>query len=132
MYTVSPGTWRISAWRNSILAVGWPWTTECTLGDFNSNLVVPWLPHGEPRSSLCESPFSHFVCAALCSASVGTNSGDLPPTWPLPAQQVVLVGVRTKVDEGNWCRNGSYSLLYHVLLALFIVYWSVLYMCSST
>ncbi|MPC41530.1 hypothetical protein E2C01_035127 [Portunus trituberculatus] len=26
---------------------------------------------------------------------MGTNSGDLPPTWPLPAQQVVPVGVKT-------------------------------------
>ncbi|MPC08428.1 hypothetical protein E2C01_001014 [Portunus trituberculatus] len=53
-------------------------------------------------------PFSHFVCATLCSASVGTNSGDLLPTWPLPAQQVLSVGVRRmvvvarmKVGEGN-------------------------------
>ncbi|MPC48167.1 hypothetical protein E2C01_041935 [Portunus trituberculatus] len=52
--------------------------------------------------------FSHFVCATLCSASVGTNSGDLPLTWPLPVQQVVPVGVRImvvaarmKVGEGN-------------------------------
>ncbi|MPC21513.1 hypothetical protein E2C01_014501 [Portunus trituberculatus] len=35
-----PRTWRISAWRNSLLVVGWPWTTECTLGDLNSNLVA--------------------------------------------------------------------------------------------
>ncbi|MPC50322.1 hypothetical protein E2C01_044147 [Portunus trituberculatus] len=61
--------------------------------------------------------FSHFVCATLCSASVGMNSGDLPPTWPLPAQQVVPVGVRTmvvaartKVGEGNRWKNRSYSL----------------------
>ncbi|MPC12799.1 hypothetical protein E2C01_005509 [Portunus trituberculatus] len=53
-------------------------------------------------------PFSHFVCSTVCSASVRTNSGDLPQTWPLPAQQVVPVGVRTmvvaarmKVGEGN-------------------------------
>ncbi|MPC86646.1 hypothetical protein E2C01_081481 [Portunus trituberculatus] len=59
--------------------------------------------------------FSHFVCASLCSASVGMNSGDLLPTWPLPVQQVVLVGIRTKVvaaktnvGEGNGWKNGSY------------------------
>ncbi|MPC18247.1 hypothetical protein E2C01_011127 [Portunus trituberculatus] len=52
-------------------------------------------------------PFSHFVCATLCSASVGTNSGDLLPTWPLPSQQVVPVGVRTKVGEGNGWKNGN-------------------------
>ncbi|MPC07441.1 hypothetical protein E2C01_000002 [Portunus trituberculatus] len=58
--------------------------------------------------------FSYFCCAALCSASVGTNSGDLPPTWPLPAQQEVPVGVRTmvaaartKVGEGNGWKNRS-------------------------
>ncbi|MPD06736.1 hypothetical protein E2C01_102561 [Portunus trituberculatus] len=57
---------------------------------------------------MCESPFSHFVCATLCSTSVRTNPSDLPSTWPLPGQQVVLVGVRimvvtarTKVGEGN-------------------------------
>ncbi|MPD04951.1 hypothetical protein E2C01_100665 [Portunus trituberculatus] len=57
-------------------------------------------------------PFSHFV-----SASVGTNSGNLLPTWPLPAQQVVQVDVSTmvmaarmKVDKGNWWKNRSYSL----------------------
>ncbi|MPC19090.1 hypothetical protein E2C01_011998 [Portunus trituberculatus] len=45
------------------------------------------------------------------------NSGDLPPTWPLPGQQVVPVGVRTmvvetrtKVGEGNRWKNESYSL----------------------
>ncbi|MPC56710.1 hypothetical protein E2C01_050675 [Portunus trituberculatus] len=46
------------------------------------------------------------------------NSGDLPPTWPLPAQQVLPVGVRsmvvvaarTKVGEGNGWKNRSYSL----------------------
>ncbi|MPC23688.1 hypothetical protein E2C01_016747 [Portunus trituberculatus] len=39
---------------------------------------------------------------------VGTNSADLLPTWPLPAQQVVPVGLRTmvvasrmKVGEGK-------------------------------
>ncbi|MPC15301.1 hypothetical protein E2C01_008089 [Portunus trituberculatus] len=92
------------------LDVGWLWTTECVLGDLNSNLAVPWRLHGKPRGSLVTSdlylnlsersvrvPFSHFVHATLCSASVGTNSGDLPPTWPLPGQQVVLAGVRTKV-----------------------------------
>ncbi|MPC09940.1 hypothetical protein E2C01_002559 [Portunus trituberculatus] len=59
-------------------------------------------------------PFSHFVCATLCSASMGTNSGNLTPTWPLPAQQVVPRGVRTmvvvarmKVGEGNGWNNGS-------------------------
>ncbi|MPC48494.1 hypothetical protein E2C01_042266 [Portunus trituberculatus] len=48
---------------------------------------------------------------------MGTNSGDLPPTWPLSAQQVVLVVVRTivvaarmKVDQGNGWKNRSYSL----------------------
>ncbi|MPC27078.1 hypothetical protein E2C01_020232 [Portunus trituberculatus] len=70
--------------------------------------------HAAPRVRV---PFIHFVCATLCSASVGTNSGDLPPTWPLPAQQVVPVGVRTmvvaartKVSRGNGWKNGSYSL----------------------
>ncbi|MPC83083.1 hypothetical protein E2C01_077774 [Portunus trituberculatus] len=58
-------------------------------------------------------PFSHFVCATLCSASVGTNSGNFPPIWPLPAQQVVLVGIRTmvvaartKVGKGNGWKTG--------------------------
>ncbi|MPC59096.1 hypothetical protein E2C01_053111 [Portunus trituberculatus] len=62
-------------------------------------------------------PFSHFVCATLCSVSVGANSGNLLPTWSLPVQQVVLVGVktrsvvaRTKMSEGNGWKNGSYSL----------------------
>ncbi|MPC32139.1 hypothetical protein E2C01_025444 [Portunus trituberculatus] len=48
---------------------------------------------------------------------MGTNSGDIPPTWPLPAQQVVPVGVRTmvvaartKVDEEKGGKNGSHSL----------------------
>lgn len=63
-----------------------------------------------------ESPFSHFVCPVLCSASMGTNSGNLPPTRPLPAKQVVPVGVRTmvvaarmKVSERNGWKNGSYN-----------------------
>ncbi|MPC56897.1 hypothetical protein E2C01_050862 [Portunus trituberculatus] len=93
-------------------------------GDLNSNLAVPWRLHSEPRCSPVTSdlslnlserivrvPFSHFVCASLCSASMGTNSGDLPPTWPLPAQQVVLVGVRTmlvaarmEVDQVQYLR----------------------------
>ncbi|MPC14441.1 hypothetical protein E2C01_007208 [Portunus trituberculatus] len=41
-------------------------------------------------------------------------SGDLLPTWPLPAQQLVPVGVRimvvaarTKVGKGNGWKNGS-------------------------
>ncbi|MPD04752.1 hypothetical protein E2C01_100458 [Portunus trituberculatus] len=62
-------------------------------------------------------PFNHFVCATLCSASVGMNCGDLPLTWPLPAQQVVpvrvrtmVVAARTKVGEGNGWKSGSYSL----------------------
>ncbi|MPC64941.1 hypothetical protein E2C01_059063 [Portunus trituberculatus] len=50
------------------------------LGDLNSNLAVPWQPHGEPRGFPCESPFSYFACETLCSVSMGTNSGDLPPT----------------------------------------------------
>ncbi|MPD03786.1 hypothetical protein E2C01_099440 [Portunus trituberculatus] len=50
--------------------------TECTFGDLNSNLVVPWWPHGKPCGSPVMSdlslnlsecsvriPFSHFVCA---------------------------------------------------------------------
>ncbi|MPC19807.1 hypothetical protein E2C01_012736 [Portunus trituberculatus] len=48
---------------------------------------------------------------------MGMNSGDLPPTWPLPAQQVVPVGVRTrvvaartKVGKRNRWKNESYSL----------------------
>ncbi|MPC34267.1 hypothetical protein E2C01_027650 [Portunus trituberculatus] len=103
-HTGSPRTWRISAWRNSLLAVGWPQTTECMLGDLNSNLAVPWRPHSDPCGSLLTSdvslhpsecsvrvPFNHFVCATLCSANVGMNSGNLPPTWLLPAQQVVPV-----------------------------------------
>ncbi|MPC79290.1 hypothetical protein E2C01_073808 [Portunus trituberculatus] len=68
---------------------------------------------------------------------MGTNSGDLPPTWPLPAQQVVSVGLRTmvvvartKLGEGNGWEKRELQPLYHVLLALFTVYWSVLYMCS--
>ncbi|MPD05620.1 hypothetical protein E2C01_101372 [Portunus trituberculatus] len=28
---------------------------------------------------------------------MGTNSGGLPPTCPLPVQQVVLMGIRTMV-----------------------------------
>ncbi|MPC13622.1 hypothetical protein E2C01_006362 [Portunus trituberculatus] len=58
--------------------------------------------------------FSHFVCATRCSDSMETNSGDLPPTWPLPAQLVVLVGLRTmvvvartKVGEGNGWKSRS-------------------------
>ncbi|MPC79672.1 hypothetical protein E2C01_074209 [Portunus trituberculatus] len=42
------------------------------------------------------------------------NSGDLPPIWPLPAQQVVpvvvrtmVVAARTKVGEGNEWKNRS-------------------------
>ncbi|MPC16511.1 hypothetical protein E2C01_009336 [Portunus trituberculatus] len=79
---------------------GWPRTTACTLGDFNSNLVVPWRPHDEPRSSPVTSnlsqnlsecsvrfPFSYFVCATFCSASVRMNSGDLLPTCLLPRQE---------------------------------------------
>ncbi|MPC23790.1 TLC domain-containing protein 2 [Portunus trituberculatus] len=100
------------------------------LGDLNSSLAVPLWQHGEPRGSLVTSdlslnlpersvrvPFSHFVCAILCSASAGTNSGDLPSTRPLPAQQVVLVGgrtmvvaARTKVAEGNGWKNWSYFI----------------------
>ncbi|MPC76888.1 hypothetical protein E2C01_071324 [Portunus trituberculatus] len=62
-------------------------------------------------------PFRYFVCANLCSASMGMNSGNLPPTWPLPVQQVVPVRVRTmvvaarmKVVEGKGWKKGSYSL----------------------
>ncbi|MPC19098.1 hypothetical protein E2C01_012006 [Portunus trituberculatus] len=78
-------------------------------------------------------PFSHFVCLTLCSASVETNSGDLPPTWPLPVQKVVrvwvrtmVVAARTKVGEGNEWKNGSYSLyimsyyLYLLFIGLFL------------
>ncbi|MPC28258.1 hypothetical protein E2C01_021456 [Portunus trituberculatus] len=141
--TISPCTWRISAWRNSLLAVGWSWTTECTLGDLNSNLAVPWQLHGKPCGSPVTSdlslnlsehsvrvPFSHFVCATLCSASVGMNSGDLPPTWPLPAQQVVPMGLRTmvvaartKVGKGNGTtpntglRVHTYTLASHCVMA---------------
>ncbi|MPC49699.1 hypothetical protein E2C01_043512 [Portunus trituberculatus] len=70
-------------------------------------MQLPWL----------RVPFSHLICVALCSASVGMNSGDLLPTLPLPAQQVVLVGVRTtvvatrmKVGKRNGWKIGSYSL----------------------
>ncbi|MPC45028.1 hypothetical protein E2C01_038710 [Portunus trituberculatus] len=55
--------------------------------------MVPCWPHSEPRGSPVTSnlslnlsersvrvPFSHFVCATLCSVSMGTNSGDLLPT----------------------------------------------------
>ncbi|MPC41481.1 hypothetical protein E2C01_035074 [Portunus trituberculatus] len=45
------------------------------------------------------------------------NSGDLPPTLPPPALQVVLVGIRimvvvarTIVGEGNMWKNRTYSL----------------------
>ncbi|MPC68239.1 hypothetical protein E2C01_062437 [Portunus trituberculatus] len=45
------------------------------------------------------------------------NSGHLLPTWPLPPQQVVPVGVRTmvmaermKVGEVNGWTNRNYSL----------------------
>lgn len=75
----------------------------CRFGNFTYNVESPFwrtVSPGtcKPRSSpvtpdlslnLSESsmrvPFSHIVCAALCSARVGTNSGDLPATWPLPA-----------------------------------------------
>ncbi|MPC40034.1 hypothetical protein E2C01_033590 [Portunus trituberculatus] len=52
------------------------WQFEFKLGGHTAN-------HVAPRVSI---PFSHFVCATLCSARVGTNSGDLLPIWPLPAQ----------------------------------------------
>ncbi|MPC34391.1 hypothetical protein E2C01_027778 [Portunus trituberculatus] len=84
--------------------------------NLNSNLATARRTTRLPECSV-RVPFNHFVCATLCSASVGTNSGNLPPTWPLPVQQVVLVGVRTmvvaarmKVGEGNGWENGSYSL----------------------
>ncbi|MPC22814.1 hypothetical protein E2C01_015841 [Portunus trituberculatus] len=80
-------------------------TTKCTLSDLNSNLAIPWRLHGKPCGSPVTSdlslnlsersvrvPFGHFVCTTLCSASVGTNSGDLLPTRPLPEQQVIPVG----------------------------------------
>ncbi|MPC08029.1 hypothetical protein E2C01_000599 [Portunus trituberculatus] len=42
------------------------------------------------------------------------NSGNLPPTRPLPAQQVIPVGIRTmvvvartKVGKGNGWKNRS-------------------------
>ncbi|MPC42892.1 hypothetical protein E2C01_036523 [Portunus trituberculatus] len=83
------------------------WRFQFKLGGSTAN-------HAAPRVRV---PFSHFVCATLCSTSMGTNSGDLLPTWPLPAQRVVLLGVRTmvvaarmKVGEGNGWKNGSYSL----------------------
>ncbi|MPC90548.1 hypothetical protein E2C01_085540 [Portunus trituberculatus] len=85
---------------------------------FEFKIGSPLGLHGEPCSSPVTSdlslnlsersvrvPFSHFVCTTLCSASVGTNSGDLSPKWPLPAQQVVPVGVRTMVvasHEFRW------------------------------
>ncbi|MPC23457.1 hypothetical protein E2C01_016506 [Portunus trituberculatus] len=71
-----------------------------------TNLAVPWRPHGKPLGSpnAVRVPFSHFVGATLCSASVGTNSVDLPPTWPLPAQQVVLVG---GTDNGGGGKDES-------------------------
>ncbi|MPC08566.1 hypothetical protein E2C01_001154 [Portunus trituberculatus] len=82
----------------------------------------------------CESPLQPFCLCYLCSASVGTNSGNLPPTWPLPAQQVVPVGVRTlvvaartKVGEGNGWKKGSTDEKSITML----VYQSVLYMCSN-
>ncbi|MPC23198.1 hypothetical protein E2C01_016236 [Portunus trituberculatus] len=31
------------------------------LGDLNSNLVVPWRVHSEPRGSPCESPLQPFL-----------------------------------------------------------------------
>ncbi|MPC96731.1 hypothetical protein E2C01_092007 [Portunus trituberculatus] len=83
------------------------WRFEFKFGSHTVNHTVPRV----------RVPFSHFVCATLYSASMRTNSGDLPPTWPLPAQQVVLVRVRimvvaarTKVGEGNKWKNGSYNL----------------------
>ncbi|MPC64754.1 hypothetical protein E2C01_058874 [Portunus trituberculatus] len=43
------------------------------LGNLNSNLAVSWRPHGEPHGSHVRVPFSHFVSATLCSASVGNE-----------------------------------------------------------
>ncbi|MPC43808.1 hypothetical protein E2C01_037461 [Portunus trituberculatus] len=63
------------------------------VGNLNSNLAVSWWPHGEPHGSPVTSdlslnlsersvrvPSSHFVCATLCSTSMGTNSSNLLPT----------------------------------------------------
>ncbi|MPC44818.1 hypothetical protein E2C01_038498 [Portunus trituberculatus] len=72
------------------------------LGELNSARQTTRLPERSVRV-----PFSHFVCATLGLVSVGTNSGDLPPTWLLPARQylvwvrTMVVAARTKVGEGN-------------------------------
>ncbi|MPC20913.1 hypothetical protein E2C01_013877 [Portunus trituberculatus] len=50
----------------------------------------------------CESPLQlFFVCATLCSASVGMNSGNLPPTGGTGVVRTMVVVARTKVGEGN-------------------------------
>ncbi|MPC16730.1 hypothetical protein E2C01_009565 [Portunus trituberculatus] len=59
---------------------------------------------------------------------MGTNSGDLLPTWPLPAQQVVPdggkdngSGGKDKSGRGKRVEKRELQPLYHVLLASFII-----------
>ncbi|MPC96957.1 hypothetical protein E2C01_092240 [Portunus trituberculatus] len=84
------------------------WRFEFKLGGCTANHAAPCVG----------VPFSHFVCATLCSASVGTNSGDGG-------------GGKNESGRGKQEEKRELQLLYHVLLALFIVYWSVLYKCSN-
>ncbi|MPC96369.1 hypothetical protein E2C01_091626 [Portunus trituberculatus] len=76
-------------------------------------------------------PFSHIVCATLCSASVGTNSGDLPSTGGTGGGKDNGGSGKDESGRGKRVEKRELQPLYHVLLALLIVYWSVLYMCSN-
>ncbi|MPC08241.1 hypothetical protein E2C01_000818 [Portunus trituberculatus] len=75
------------------------WQFEFKLG---SPLAATWRTTWLP----VRVPFSYFACAILCSASVGTNSGDLSPTWPLPAQQLGGTGGGKDNGGGNKDESG--------------------------
>ncbi|MPD04466.1 hypothetical protein E2C01_100157 [Portunus trituberculatus] len=82
------------------------------LGDLNSNCRCPVMSDLSLNLSECSVrvPFSHFVCATLCFASVRSNFGDLPPTGGNSGGKDNGGGARTKVGKGNGWKNGSYSL----------------------
>ncbi|MPC30466.1 hypothetical protein E2C01_023732 [Portunus trituberculatus] len=53
----------------------WPRTTECMLGDLNSNLVVPWRQHSEPYNHPCRNKFWRFTANMTSTITTGGTGG---------------------------------------------------------